>query len=142
MRMSRRVVVTLMGVVVAAAGLAVAATLGARDRLWQPARHEFRIRCDSGCDSIGSAIVEPHGTVVVYAQPRVDDDITQWAGCLDQVLRCMADTLSRACVERSSCPTSCKARYAAATRATTDSLALLTVFESIFVGDSAYCRPR
>lgn len=142
MRMSRRAVVTSVGVFVVAAAIAAAAVLGERDRLWVPARTEFRARCDTSCDSVGTAIIEPYGRVIVYAQPRVDDDIAQWAGCLDDVLSCMADTLSAACVARSACPLACKTKYAAATDTLSDSLALLTELERGFLGDGAYCRPR
>ena len=142
MRISRRAVVTSSAVVVVAAGVVAGVALLARERIWQPATHEFRTKCDSSCDSLGAMHIKELGNVVVYAQPRVDDDVTQWAGCLDDVLTCMANNPSRDCVARSRCPTVCKTRYAAATATIADSTELLSELERVFLSDSAYCAPR
>lgn len=143
MRTSRRAVVTLVVITVLGVAIGAAHALQSRTRLWQPATHEFQTECDGTCDSLGEIrLAHGGGVVPVYAQPRVDDDIAQWARCMDAVLGCMADTLSRRCVADSPCPAKCKERFATASIGITDSLELLAEFERLFLDSGAYCTPR
>jgi len=111
--------------------------------IWRPASQQFRVDCDAqSCEDLGEVQIAHLGTVRMYAQPDVDDAISQWAGCLDSALECLDSGLSANCVAVASCPTECKLEYAESVADASEPMAYLAEFQRIFIDAGGLCRPR
>lgn len=123
-------------------GLGLAVRYLARPRLWASPTQAFRLRCaEGGCDSVGRISLGNGVDATLFRQADVDDNITQWASCLETALSCFADSLSPRCVAAAACPRKCKQRYERDTAGIRDSLDYLALFEKHFVEPGGSCAP-
>jgi len=108
--------------------------------VWKPTTFEHDPTC-ADCKEVNLDDLGDGMHVRLLINPRVDDELVQWASCMTGFIECTNEGGIDDCMASSPCPTECKARYVALVAGSNDVEDKFAALDTIFFNQGGLCRP-